>query len=207
LGISETENLLEEKSLALEEIAQPDVSDESRQFRLEPEGNLSYHGPTSIYRLGRDRAVRESREVSHMPPQTPSTYSPYSAQDPAIHTALRIFFQWQYPNFMFVYREAFLLDFLTHAFNGKYCSPALVYSVCAIGSRMSAETSISSAATTYRQEAHRALFSSGLPSPSITNIQALLCLAFAELGEGAVSSAWLLSGTLTTMPRYQGAEC
>lgn len=166
-------------------------------FQRTAEGQVLYHGRTSIYRGNKDIGARSAQDgPSILPSNLADTRSQYP-QDPTVHAAVRLFFKWQYPNFMFVYREAFLLDYLGHSHSSKSCSLALLYSICALGAQMSADTAVSSLATCFRERAHDALFPIGFLTPDMTTIQALLCLAFAELSEGSVSDAWVYSGKCT----------
>ncbi|CDO95313.1 unnamed protein product [Kluyveromyces dobzhanskii CBS 2104] len=120
--------------------------------------------------------------------------------DPAIIQSLSYFYKWLYPgNFIFVHRESFLYGFFNHADetydNSQYCSEELVYAVAAIGSRVSTEYRHLS--EKYYQLAKTSLLKIVFEEQSIakiTTVQALLCLAFYELGNGENQLAWYFSG-------------
>lgn len=159
-----------------------------------PQGHISYQGPTSIYRLGGMHG--QIRQPS--PPRqatASSLYCTISAEEPAVDEILRSFFRWQYHEYMFIYREAFLLDYLNHEYQGRYCSLTLVYAICALGCVAArAKNTTMAMMTHFMEKAY-----SGLPSLETlhidaTAIQALLSLAFCELALGNISKVWLLSG-------------
>lgn len=111
-----------------------------------------------------------------------------------IEQTLSLFFKWQYSQFMFVYREAFLLDHLQHAYGGKYWSPPLLYTMCALGATMSSDLIIQKSGANLALQSQEMLFGYGLEQPHITFVQALLCLAFYHIGQGNYSKGWSLSG-------------
>lgn len=111
-----------------------------------------------------------------------------------ITDALMQFFKWQYPHFMFIYREAFLRDHFGDRRNCKYWSSALLLSVCALGLLMSPEDLDRQSSEQFFVAAETILIVSGLTRPSIATVQAFLCLAFYEIGRGNLSKGWGFSG-------------
>lgn len=155
------------------------------------QASVSYQGPTSIFRLGGGHEQQASIPTQHAP--AASLYCTISAEEPAVDEILRLFFRWQYHEYMFIYREAFLLDYLNHEYRGRYCSLTLVYAICALGCIPTQDTN-PGMLSHFMEKAY-----SGLPSLETlqidcTTIQALLSLAFCELALGNVSKVWLLSG-------------
>ncbi len=115
-------------------------------------------------------------------------------EEPFIEHTLALFFKWQYSQFMFVYREAFLLDHLQHAYNGKYWSPPLLYTLCALGATMSPDPEVKLRGELLALQSQQILFGYGVEQPHITFVQALLCLALYYIGRGNYSKGWSLSG-------------
>ncbi len=95
---------------------------------------------------------------------------------------------------MFIHREQFLLHYQSPSRSGQFCSPALIYAICATGACMSRNETTKQSAESFYAAAHGLLFSQGLGTPHITSVQALLCCAFYELSKGDFSRAWLSSG-------------
>lgn len=124
--------------------------------------------------------------------------------DSLIQSCLRLFFIHEYSRCMFIYREVFLEDYFNHDHGGKYWSYPLVYAVCALGAARSEDANIRSKATLLVKCAQEAIFTYGLTSPNITNVQALLCIAFHELGQGSSSLGWLFSGMAFRMGQELG---
>lgn len=120
--------------------------------------------------------------------------------DPAIIQSLSNFYKWLYPgNFIFVHRESFLYGFFNHTDetydNSQHCSEELIYAVAAIGSRLSKD--LHHLSEKYYQIAKTRLLKIVFEEQSIakiTTVQALLCLAFYELGNGENQLAWYFSG-------------
>lgn len=154
------------------------------------EGYLSYQGPTSIYRLGATHDV----EVPNTGQQgiTPSLYCSIVSEEPAVDEVLRSFFRWQYHAYMFIYREAFLLDYLNHEYEGRYCSRTLVYAICALGCLPGKDEN--GMMTHYMRKAYSGMSSLETLRIDSTTIQALLSLAYCELAIGNIAKVWLLSG-------------
>lgn len=111
-----------------------------------------------------------------------------------INESLTLFFTHQYPQFMFVYREAFLADYFRFEHGGKYWSFSLLYSLSALGAVHSSSPRTRKKAFLLAKCAEEIIISHELSQPAFTTVQALLCLAFHELGQGNSSKGWLFSG-------------
>ncbi|KAF4472061.1 transcription factor [Fusarium albosuccineum] len=119
------------------------------QSDLQPgfDGSLIYHGATSIYHAQTvNQAQRAVKDASTHPPLYTGSESNFAhvlehfginIEDEVIAKALMQFFKWQYPQFMFIYREGFLQDHFSDRVNCKYWSSALLLSICALGTLMS----------------------------------------------------------------------
>ncbi|CCF58394.1 hypothetical protein KAFR_0E02410 [Kazachstania africana CBS 2517] len=120
--------------------------------------------------------------------------------DAKILKALSNFYKWLYPgHFTFVHRESFLYGFFNHAKNNyedsNYCSVELIYAMCAVGSRLSPD--LQNMSEIYYEKSKMMLLNLVFDEDSIsriTTVQALLCLAFYELGRGSYQLAWYFSG-------------
>ncbi|KAL3295967.1 TEA1-TY1 enhancer activator [Colletotrichum asianum] len=158
------------------------------------EGSLIYHGATSIYRANAYRPTT-SNTLGALPIQSSpniayeSTFEHVAEhfginlQDELVSDALLQFFKWQYPHFMFIYREAFLRDHFGERSNCKYwlvIGTAFVY-MC---------TWNADASEQFFSAAESILIVSGLTKPSIVTVQGFLCLAFYEIGRGNLSKGW-----------------
>ncbi|KAK8441538.1 hypothetical protein ACI3L0_003491 [Candidozyma auris] len=154
------------------------------------------YGPTSVYDNDPDHrlhAMNEKRGNHDM------TVLNQLNKDPDILHCLKFFFTWQYPGHnMFVFREAFMIDFFHPKPHTLYCSPVLVLSICALGARMSEVESIYNKSITFYNEA-RSLLLSRLEHPSITSVQSFLLLAFYDICNGNNSTGWMLSGNAMRM--------
>ncbi|CEP64839.1 Tea1p LALA0_S14e00452g [Lachancea lanzarotensis] len=114
--------------------------------------------------------------------------------------SLSNFYVCLYPgHFVFVHRESFLYGFFNHSDDNydssQYCSEELIYAVAAIGARLTPD--LRNLAKTYYQKAKEKLLMIVFSEHSIakiTTVQALLCLAFYELGNGQNQLAWYFSG-------------
>ncbi|KAF5258444.1 hypothetical protein FOXYS1_10981 [Fusarium oxysporum] len=154
---------------------------------LEPdmEGSLIYHGPTSIIhgKLPQANRVATHPDNSTLNANTNSNFEQVaqhfgiSLDNDLVTSALMHFFKWKYPQFMFIYREAFLRDHFGDRQSCKYWSSGLVLSICALGLLMSPNA-----------VQRRAMY--GFARPSIATVQAFLCLAFYEIGRGNMSKGW-----------------
>lgn len=155
------------------------------------------YGPTSVYDNYTDHhnpkiqsQKKEVREVAVLQNLN---------KDPDVLHCLKLFFTWQYPDHnMFVSREAFLIDFFNPKPNSLYCLLVLVYSICALGSRMSDVDTIHSRSISYYNEA-RSFLLSNLDHPSITSVQSFLLLAFYDICNGDNSTGWMLLGDAMRM--------
>lgn len=120
--------------------------------------------------------------------------------DPKILKSLSNFYKWLYPgHFIFLHRESFLYGFFNHAENNyedsHYCSIELIYAMCAVGCRLSSD--LQDMSELYYEKSKSALLQLVFDEqsvPRITTVQALLCLAFYELGKGNNQIGWYLSG-------------
>lgn len=114
--------------------------------------------------------------------------------EPLVNACLPLFFRHQYPQFMFIYREAFLADYFNQARGGKYWSLPLFYAVCALGVHHSEETHVRSQNHLLARCAQEIIFTHELTRPQPATVQVLLCLAFHELGQDNSSLGWTFSG-------------
>lgn len=153
---------------------------------LDKHKNLAVYGPTSVFdnELIQNSSENNSEQLEIMKLN----------KNPAIISCIKIFFKWQYPNHnIFVFREAFIIDFFNPKPKSVYCSVELIYSICAMGSSMSDDDSIYSKSTQFYNDAKKLLLSK-LDKPSITSMQSFLLLAFYDICNGNNSSGWMLSG-------------
>ncbi|KAF6810345.1 transcription factor, partial [Colletotrichum plurivorum] len=120
----------------------------SANLQIDLEGSLIYHGATSIYRanaggpatlavFGESSTQLSRGSESESKFEHVAEHFGISLQDELVTDALMQFFKWQYPHFMFIYREAFLRDHFGDRVDCKYWSSALLLSVCALGTLMS----------------------------------------------------------------------
>ncbi|KHC37244.1 hypothetical protein MGQ_02992 [Candida albicans P76067] len=120
-------------------------------------------------------------------------------KDPDILKCIQLFFIWQYPDHnMFIFREAFLIDFFNPKKNMLYCSKTLILSICSLGAKMSTEETIYNRSKEFYQESKYLLLNS-LHQPSITSLQSFMLLAFYDICNGQNSSGWMLSGCAMRM--------
>lgn len=179
----------------------------SANLQVDLEGSLIYHGATSIYRThsgrsGAGNAFGEHSTLSKLPADSDNNFEyvaehfGISLHDELVHDALLQFFKWQYPHFMFIYREAFLRDHFSDRVRCKYWSSALLLSVCALGTLMSPDKRHRESSAQFFSAAESILIVSGLTKPSIVTAQGFLCLAFYEIGRGNLSKGWGFSGAL-----------
>ncbi|KAM6505526.1 hypothetical protein FSOLCH5_013702 [Fusarium solani] len=161
-----------------------------------PQGLLIYHGPTSIYRirtggppLSPSDMISPDGQFDHV-----AQHFGIGLEDEVIMTALHQFFRWQYPHFMFIYREAFLRDHFGQRTKSKYWSLPLLMAICALGAVMLPDRTQSQMSEQFYAAAESIIIVSGLTHPSITAVQVFLCLAFYQIGKGELSKGWELSG-------------
>ncbi|KAJ0344896.1 hypothetical protein COL154_006991 [Colletotrichum chrysophilum] len=166
------------------------------------EGSLVYHGATSIFRAEAehgqkdvtDRVGQGYYDGVESDFESVMEHFGIGMQDEVVMKSLTQFFRWQYPHFMFIYREAFLRDHFGDRKNGKYWSSALLLSICALGALVSLDTKDSS--DQFFLAAESIVMVTGLTRPSIATVQAFLCLAFYEIGRGNLSKGWGYSGEI-----------
>ncbi|UQC86306.1 uncharacterized protein CLUP02_11806 [Colletotrichum lupini] len=189
----------------------------SENLQVDLEGSLIYHGATSIYRAHLGVPARgnasPSRELSENYVVGPDSNFEHVAEhfgislyDELVDDALMQFFKWQYPHFMFIYREAFLRDHFGDRVHGKYWSSALLLSICALGTLMSPDKRHRDASEQFFSAAESILIVSGFTKPSIVTVQGFLCLAFYEIGRGNLSKGWGFSGIAFRMAQDMGFQ-
>ncbi|WQF86613.1 hypothetical protein CDEST_11627 [Colletotrichum destructivum] len=182
------------------------------------EGSHQVHqGATSIFRADTpDDAVASSPSSSQGLPSFSGVESNFesvmqhfglSMSPSDIMAPLTQFFRWQYPQFMFIYREAFLRDHFGHDRDrerAKYWSPALLLSICALGALVGIETKARS--ERFFLAAESIVMVTGLTRPSVATVQAFLCLALYEIGRGNSSKGWGYSGIAFRMAQDLGFQ-
>ncbi|KAH7109091.1 fungal-specific transcription factor domain-containing protein [Dendryphion nanum] len=202
----ETEDaLIDNNSPAASETS---INSHTVSLRSGPQGALQFHGPTSIYLdAGSTDPMIDERGPTAIPrggnastPFAPDAFSilrlasALGVDDVLIRETLALFFLHQYPLCMFIYREAFLSDYYDNTYGGRYWSYPLLYSMCALGAPHSHSAKIQAKNHVLARSAQEMIISHCLTNPSPTTIQALLCLAFHEVGQGNASQGWLFSG-------------
>lgn len=170
-------------------------------FTDEPTQDLNFqdtaqqHGPDHPANL----AVEPESNFEHV-----LQYFGVTLQGDTVMKALMQFFKWQYPHFMFIYREAFLRDHFGPRQACRYWSPALLMAVCSLGLSTS---NISDADRELSEQFYSAAESivivSGFGRPSIVTVQTFLCLAFYEIGRGNLSKGWGFSGIELLPPPHR----
>lgn len=115
-------------------------------------------------------------------------------KDEVLNKSLALFSVYQYPQYLFIYLEAFLEDYHKDLHGGKYWSYPLLYAICALGARISTDPSMKEKADVLSHFAETNVLSQAHGRPHITVSQTLLCLAFYELGSGNHSKGWSLAG-------------
>ncbi|UPK97035.1 hypothetical protein LCI18_007970 [Fusarium solani-melongenae] len=188
------------------------------QADLQPalDGSLIYHGATSIYRAQTvNQAQLAVKDATTQPPLYTGSESNFAhvlehfginIEDEVIAKALMQFFKWQYPQFMFIYREGFLQDHFGDRVNCKYWSSALLLSICALGTLMSPDEEDRRSSEQFYTAAESILMVTGLTRPSIVTVQAFLCLAFYEIGRGNLSKGWGFSGIAFRIAQDMGFQ-
>jgi transcription factor-like protein len=192
------------ESLSLDEPA-------SANLELDLDGTLIFHGATSIYRT---EPHRQLPGLTAAPSSSPAesnfdhvmAHFGISLEGDIVVRALMDFFRWQYPHFMFVYREAFLRDHFGDRRDCKYWSAALLMSLCALGTLVSDDEDQRSLSGQFFLAAESIVMVSGLTRPSIPTVQAFLCLAFYEIGRGNLSKGWGFSGIAFRMAQDMGFQ-
>ncbi|KAI5460498.1 fungal-specific transcription factor domain-containing protein [Mariannaea sp. PMI_226] len=182
-----------------------------------PEGSLVYHGPTSIVHTRLRQSFNTTANTdpdgrSFGQPSIDSSFEQIAEhfgitiEDELVTNALMLFFKWQYPQFMFIYREAFLRDHFSDRQNCKYWSSGLLLSVCALGLLMSTNSLHRRSSEQFFSAAETMLIVFGFTRPSIATVQAFLCLAFYEIGRGNLSKGWGFSGVAFRMAQDLGFQ-
>lgn len=166
---------------------QIEKTDTRNHFSTVNQTSSGVYGPTSIFESSSIQLLNRDNEIKQL------------NYNPVILNCIKLFFIWQYPDHnMFIYREAFLLDFFNPKPGCIYCSIELVYAICALGSSMSHDLSIKSKSRHFYQQSKSLLFNK-LDQTSIASMQALLCLSFYDISHGYNSSGWMLSGIAIRM--------
>lgn len=162
---------------------------------LDPRGSLVYHGTTSILRdMGSPNDFLQVTGTTVPDYEHVASHFGIDLEGTAIMTGLQHFFKWQYPNFMFIYREAFLEDHFGTRAASRYWSPALLLSVCALGLLMSDGEKDKAESLKCFNAAESIALVTGFADPSVVAVQTFLCLAFYSIGNGNLSKGWAFSG-------------
>ncbi|KAK4076582.1 transcriptional regulator family: Fungal Specific TF [Trichoderma aggressivum f. europaeum] len=188
----------------------------STNLELDIDGALIFHGATSIYRV-EPHGYSQSRHnpMLSWAGQTGSVVTNFehvmehfgiSSEGDVVIRALTDFFRWQYPYFMFVYREAFLRDHFGDRKNCNYWSAALLMALCALGAMVASDDKQRRLSDQFFLAAESIIMVSGLAKPSIPTVQAFLCLAFYEIGRGNLSKGWSFSGIAFRMAQDLGFQ-
>lgn len=194
-------NLEELLSKDLEDLEEPNKdSEDSRRYHQDPRHKDSedsedraVYGPTSVYD---GNLITKNAKLSN---RVQEAFINQLNKDEDILHCIKLFFTWQYPDHnMFIFREAFLIDFFDPKPNSLYCSKILILSICALGSKMSDDDRIYKRSIQFYQEA-KTLLLNQLSSSSITSLQSFLLLAFFDICNGYNSSGWMLSGNAMRM--------
>ncbi|KAL4949010.1 fungal-specific transcription factor domain-containing protein [Aspergillus filifer] len=204
----------ESRSLTHREANADDDQDISRDFeglKVEHDGRVSFHGPTSLFQLpsGALNAATSGFQASVQTGERKERLVNNAWRERAIEqmAAMPEPFQylldshwcWIQPLFNFVYRPAFTRDM---KLNGPYYSDALLNALLSHSVRWcKAEPSMGAILESYEGGAvfwHRAV--TGLYDSlkdgvvNIPNLQTLLLLSARECGQGNRAQAWLYSG-------------
>ncbi|KAL7944957.1 fungal-specific transcription factor domain-containing protein [Trichoderma barbatum] len=203
------DNQVESEALRMNELS-------SANLELDLDGTLIFHGATSIYRI--ESHEHSQNRSSTMTSETGKTggvdtnfehvmeHFGISLEGDVVMPALMNFFRWQYPYFMFVYREAFLRDHFGDRQNCNYWSAALLMSLCALGAVVASDDNQRRLSDQFFLAAESIIMVSGLTKPSIPTVQAFLCLAFYEIGRGNMSKGWGFSGIAFRMAQDLGLQ-
>ncbi|GMM33028.1 Tea1 protein [Saccharomycopsis crataegensis] len=147
--------------------------------------SISVYGPTSVFdsvSLVKSGNSQEMEEIFML------------NRNPVIVECIKQFFSWQYPDIhVFIFREAFLLDFYHAKPNSSYCSKELVFAICSIGSLLSENPNIAAKSMDYYEQARAWCFAK-YNKPSITLLQSLLVLGLYDIYNGRNDSGWILTG-------------
>jgi hypothetical protein len=170
-------------------------------------GHRSFYGPTSIYQkyciTGEVDDDKEEEE------QTSSILTEYSdirlsrifkIDDLVFNAAISLFSRHLNAECPFIDGPTLLGDFFHDIYKGKFWSYSLLYAICCLGARISPDPNVSKTADSLGRCANEMLNIRSLESPHATAVQALLCLAYVELGAGNNTNGWMLSGEYTRRP-------
>ncbi|KAL7782622.1 fungal-specific transcription factor domain-containing protein [Trichoderma afarasin] len=188
----------------------------STNLELDLDGSLIFHGATSIYRVESHGYSQSQRSLMlSSAKQAGSVVTNFehvmehfgiSSEGDVVIRALTDFFRWQYPYFMFVYREAFLRDHFGDRQNCNYWSAALLMALCALGAMVASDDKQRRLSEQFFLAAESIIMVSGLAKPSIPTAQTFLCLAFYEIGRGNLSKGWSFSGIAFRMAQDLGLQ-
>ena len=145
--------------------------------------SLSVYGPSSLFDNehveGASQDVVAFRSRNH---------------DPIILKCIKLFFIWLYPDVHhFLYREAFLLEFFHPKPNLYYCSEELILAICAMGSRISRDDTISAMSFDFYNRS-RTICLSKIDKPSLPLLQSFLLLGLYDIYNCRNNSGWMLTG-------------
>jgi hypothetical protein len=182
---------------------QSEASPRATNFHVTSDGSLSFHGRTSIYQVMFEDPEKSTRTTTGpVAVESRSRNEDYVLQhfaidinDEMVTQALVLFFKWQYPNFMFIYRDAFLRSQFGERQGSKYWSLSLALSMCALGTLMLPQGEQGDFGQRCHDAAESIAMVTDLVNPSITAVQTFLCLAFYDIGAGSLSKGWAFSGT------------
>ncbi|CAM1501855.1 Fc.00g038390.m01.CDS01 [Cosmosporella sp. VM-42] len=87
-------------------------------------------------------------------------------------------------------QDEVITDVLMLFFNPKHWSSALLLAICALGTLMRPDLERREMSERFFAAAESIILASGLTHPSITTVQAFLCLPFYEIGRGNLSKGW-----------------
>lgn len=151
---------------------------------------LSVYGPTSIF-----DTISLSRITNN---QEAEDYYKLN-RDPKVVHYIKLFFTWQYPDIhIFIFREAFLLDFFHAKTNSSYCSKELIFAICSFGCLLTDNPSRKSISFKFFQKARELCFHNYY-KPSISLLQSFLLLGLYEIYNGRNESGWFMSGIAMRM--------
>lgn len=153
---------------------------QANNFANDENLSVAVYGPTSVFDTEKIQA--EASKVASL------------NSDPVLVDCIKLFFKWQYPDMhLFVFREAFLLDFFSPKSNGVYSSAELVYAICAMGALVSEDPHINKRAGEFYTTARESLMKL-TDYPTISSLQAYLLLGLYDVYNGKINSGWILSG-------------
>lgn len=158
---------------------------------------LSVYGPTSIFDDAQIPKYKDENEINGIEELS---------SDPLIVKCVKLFFVWQYPDMhIFLFREAFLLDFFHAKPNSSYCSKALVFAICAMGSLFSNNPKIKEMSPRFYENS-RSLCFQQYNKPSIALLQSFLLLGLYDVYNGRNDSGWILSGIAMRLVYVMGLQ-